>query len=264
MLNLKPYLSSLFDHGYVEISTDIDYPTSCLVNSIRNVAKTIMTYDKSIADGYSEVICFKPNGNLDTMELDWHQDNSYFKNKTFGALLFNYSSGDEVLPTYFVDSNKVIQDLDLDFKNRLREASATWNFTTHLNTLTLEQKKASYSERYLKLMERGLLSNSSNILINHPVSNIEVLWLSPATISKTDLSKDEIEYLKELFDKHSFPLHWRPKQLIMYDNLRMLHRRSALDPVKHKDRELRAIRFNYFDVVPNLDNNHLINNVSNV
>jgi alpha-ketoglutarate-dependent taurine dioxygenase len=258
MINLKPYLKELFEHGYVEISQGIDWHPQHMVDSIKSITSTMTTYEKSIVPGFPEIVCFKPGGNLDIMELDWHQDNSYFKNKAWGAMLFNYNQGEKVLPTWFVDTNKVIQDLDEDFKNILKNSKATWNFLTHLSSLTPEQKTSSYSERYIKLIERGLLSNTSNVLIEHPVSGKEIIWLSPATISKTDLSQDHINYLNKLFDKHAFPLYWKPKQLIMFDNIRMMHKRDALDPVIHATRELRAIRFNYLESLPLLDSTNIL------
>lgn len=248
ILNLKPYIEELFKTGFVEISYGIEWHASTLVQSVKNITEKIITYDKSIVDGFPEIICFKIDGNLGDMELDWHQDSAYFKNNYYGALLYNFQQGAEILPTFFVDSCKVIDELSEDFKNKLRNSFVTWNFATHLNSLSEEQKNNSYSQKFIKLVNRGLISNTSKILVKHPKSKKEVLYISPGTISKCDLTNDELNYLIDLFEKYSFEVIWKPNQLIMFDNYRFLHKRNKLDKVKHANRELRAIRFNYLEI----------------
>jgi alpha-ketoglutarate-dependent taurine dioxygenase len=235
--------------GLVEICHGIDLSPEILLNSVKSLTSDIMTYEKSTVKGHPEIICFKKSGNLDLMELDWHQDGFYFKLNTSGALLYNFNAGETVRPTLFVDTCKVIESLDEDFKELLRNSSATWNFKVHFDEISEEQKHLCYSPGFIRLVERGHIKNSSKILVKHPVSGKDILMISPGTLSESDLTKDQMDRLRGLFDKYSQPLVWKEKQLILYDNLRYLHRRDALDPKLHEARELRAIRFNYEDAL---------------
>lgn len=140
-------------------------------------------------------------------ELEWHNDLSYTRGSYYGAILYNYKNA-HLSPTWFMDMTLMPDHFYEKYNDKIGE----YYPPTECNEC--------FTDRQISLLQKQKISRP--FVFNHPQSNKKILYCSPGTIQgcKLDLS-DIIEYSEKNCYKHQ----WEKDDLLLWDNLRMMHKR---------------------------------------
>ncbi|MCG8545490.1 MAG: TauD/TfdA family dioxygenase [Alphaproteobacteria bacterium] len=157
-------------------------------------------------------------------ELGWHTDQCYTPEPVFGTILYGVAVTETGGETQFADLSAAYDNLPDELRHRLERLTAV--FAVEKPTyerqvpLTDEQRKAIPPVRH-------------PIIRTHPYLDRKSLYISQNHINCIgDLSYDESEVLlAELVaiatrDGHVYTHRWTPRDVIMWDNTSVMHRRN--------------------------------------
>ena len=145
-------------------------------------------------------------------EVDWHHDWSYGRGNYFGTILHNVKNAD-LSPTLFCDMSKVPDSL----KDMYSGAIGHYYPPLHLHN-------TCFTEKQLMLLEKQKVSRP--FLINHRVTGEEILYCSISTIQDNEL---DLSPIKEWCEENCYKHEWEEHDLLIWDNLKMIHKRFAFE-----------------------------------
>ena len=171
-----------------------------------------------------------PNGLFRNEEVPWHNDFSYSQGSYDGTLLYMQHYEADV-PTEFADMCAVYKMLPDEMKSKYKDIVCGFRAPHHYHDLL--------SSSQLKLVSN--YQSQKKLILDHPVTRTTSVYFSPATIFETS-SPIDVDYLLSLTEKVKFKIHYRQHDLVIFDNLRYMHRRPSFS---NGFRQLLRISFCY-------------------
>ena len=181
----------------------------------------------------------EPHGHISNVEADgyqpewpllWHSDFMFTPNPLWGISLYALEIGDGCAPTRFVNTAEAAADLPADLRRRLEGKEVV-----HLADLT----GAAREDVRQRLVDKtgpaeSYPSCTRPILWRHPRTGQELLQVGEQQASHVvGLDHEESESLlaevfAHLYDSRRIhEHHWREGDLLVWDNLTLLHSRPA-------------------------------------
>lgn len=188
----------------------------------------------SIAKEYPDVIRVAKDGFLDKKDIPWHSDGGYL-NEVFYSFLLNVENMEKV-PTLFLDTHLIVQDF-LDLKE-VKNAKFKFKFKDVKYDLD-KPRSENFGWFYNNSFESHFKENKISVIKDksiyrvHPISKLPCLFLSANYIKSTsskniNILLEKISTKHEDLNKYIVNINIQKKDLIIYDNFRMLHSRPSL------------------------------------
>ncbi|SVA39677.1 uncharacterized protein METZ01_LOCUS92531 [marine metagenome] len=184
--------------------------------------------EKHILDDEGYIQLVSHDGLFERDEVPWHNDWSYGVGQYNGTALYNFFGG-HLTPTWFIDMKKAYDELP--DKEKYENVIGTYFPPENL------QDKC-FTERQLRYLRKN--KTQRPFIIEHPITKDKMLYFSPGSLIETNVAVD-IEELTKHCEQFEYPIHWKDNEILLYDNLRMMHRRDAFEG----ERILWRIQFNY-------------------
>jgi taurine dioxygenase len=153
-------------------------------------------------------------------QIPWHSDRAYYESPNRAAALRAIVIPEEGGYTGWIDTARVYRSLPADIKRRIQGLRIVHSYASSYN------KQSMVADRGEMLPE-----SSHPLVFVHPENDLPVMALSPATTKEIiGLPKEEADELFELLcrhataDENAYVHQWRPGDVVVWDNWRMLHR----------------------------------------
>lgn len=227
--NEKLIVDSFFETGLICIKTD---PKNIIPENLKKIASyfgKLLITGKHHLPGDRHVQLISEDGLFGRGDVPWHNDFSYSIGDYHGTLLAYVKSD---VPTYteFVDCNLAYDTLSVEDKEYLADATATFGIPVKYDGLI--------SDTQVKVIQKHVMTRP--IAMVHPVTDKTSLYFSPETIVNTNKPFDKDRFVKHC-ESIAFKHCWEEGDIILWDNRRMLHRRSKFSG----HRELHRVNFQY-------------------
>jgi alpha-ketoglutarate-dependent taurine dioxygenase len=144
-----------------------------------------------------------------TDELDWHNDLSYTTGSFYGSILYNHKNA-QLAETWFMDMAALPKEFYEEFKDTVGEYCPP------------EEYISCFNERQQAILKKQKISRP--FVFTRPESTSTVLYCSPGTINNKDVDLSKVVAYAE---QHSYKHKWEDDDLLIWDNLRMMHKRLA-------------------------------------
>jgi taurine dioxygenase len=175
-------------------------------------------------------------GILDSDVLEWHADGSHLYGDHDGVILFAQKS-DNAATTTWADMSAAYRALDPSLRQCLNNTIGVHDFFSSDAGYPLPEDVAGV------LRERG--PRRRKLIHDHPVTERRSLYVSPMFLSRLEgvAGPIDLQWLAEFSTQGRFCYShlWRDGDLILFDNLTTMHRRSALAGA----RTLLRVQFGY-------------------
>jgi len=170
-----------------------------LVHSRNHVANTdrtiqLVTEDEAFGDG----------------DVEWHNDWSYGRGNYFGTALYNKANGKKST-TDFVDMKDAYDRYE--DKESLDLLEGQYFPPEYLESCFTEQEK--------RILEK--IKKTRKFAHTHHITGNKVLYFSPGTL-QTDI---DVSNLIKHCEQNIYEHHWDDNEILLYDNIRVMHRRHA-------------------------------------
>ncbi|MFE6272313.1 TauD/TfdA dioxygenase family protein [Streptomyces goshikiensis] len=177
-------------------------------------------------------------------EEEWHADSSFKPQLTAATLLYSVITPDEGGETRFADATRAYADLPADLRARVDGLSAVHS-AQHLGA---QQADATGGRSSTQAGTLALLPEVIHPLAPvHPVTGIRTLLLGSMVIPRVEGLPDEEgqALLDDLMARTTGPDYlythrWRQEDLVVWDNLAVLHTASPCDSSRHQRLLVRA------------------------
>ncbi|MCR9260328.1 MAG: TauD/TfdA family dioxygenase [Pseudomonadaceae bacterium] len=171
----------------------------------------------------------KPIGGLGNAEANWHSDMTYVENPPPASVLLGVEIPDEGGDTYFSDQNAALAAIPQALVGRLGKLSIKHD-AAHTSIGKLRPGFEPFDD------PRDAPGASHPTIITHPETGKHALYLGRrewAYIENLSLEDSET-LLDEIWSyaartENVWRQQWRPYDLIIWDNRRVLHRRDDFD-----------------------------------
>src|SRR5215475_2152108 len=175
---------------------------------------------------------------------DWHTDMSY--NTTIGFLNVLYAvkvprrDGRVLGATAFVNTGAAYDDLPAEFKERLKDMTATHDFNKFWDKM--RQRPGSRRDPLSEEQRRRRPPVSHPIFLTHPISGRKVLYCNPGyaiRINELDPAESD-RVLDRLFEhqlqpKYQYVHRWTEGDVLVWDHIGTLHNAIAdYGPHEHR------------------------------
>lgn len=176
-----------------------------------HLGKTLVT-DKHTLNQKRTVQKLSNDGLFGSNDVDWHNDWSYGRGNYFGTILYNVSNAN-FSPTWFMDMSTLPQEFYKKYETQVGHYYPP-----------ADLHDSCFTTRQLALLKKQKIERS--FVFNHPVTDETILYCSPGTIRDCDIDlSDIILYV----NKHSYQHNWEENDILIWDNLKMMHKRSAFN-----------------------------------
>jgi alpha-ketoglutarate-dependent taurine dioxygenase len=153
-------------------------------------------------------------GLFSNTDVDWHNDWSYGSGDYFGTVLYNNKNG-HLSTTDFVDMQQAY-NMYLD-KEYLENTCGDYFPPQGLH-------ESCFTPRMLKILERARVTRK--FAHTHHITGNKVLYFSPGTLQ----SDVDIAHLVDYCEQQEIYKHnWQDNDILIYDNIRVMHRRHAFE-----------------------------------
>ena len=203
--------------GFVHIKNSFPVDQKYLLDLASSFGKLLVTDRHTLDHPALQIV--SDTGLLGKDELRWHSDWSCGRDDFFGTLLYNQCNG-ELAPTYFVDMQEALERLSASEQLSLRQTIGVYFPQTHI-------LKSCFTQRQIKALKRFCVKRP--FIIDHPVTDQPTLYFSPGTLQLIETSDVDIDELTAHCEKLSWVHHWSPNDILLWDNLRLMHRRPAFE-----------------------------------
>jgi taurine dioxygenase len=194
--------------------------------------------------GYPEIMILsnivrdgKPIGLADAGQ-DWHTDMSFSRMTAFVNVLYAlkvpYRDGGPLGATLFADMAAAYDALPEDVKRRIEGRSATHDFERFWEMMRSRGGAASSRLPMTDAQRHQKPPVSHPIVMVHPLSGRKILYADPGyTVRIDDMPETESNELLEFLFRHQlqpcfqYAHRWSEGDLLVWDNLRTLHRAEA-------------------------------------
>ena len=151
-------------------------------------------------------------GLFNNADVPWHNDWSYGRGKYFGTMLYNVHNA-HLSPTVFADMGNVPDDLLEQYKDCVGNYYPATQF-----------QDSCFTERQLSLIKKQAISRP--FVFSHHVTGQTVLYCSPATLQDCDC---DIQPIIDWADANSYVHEWQDGDILIWDNIRMMHKRYQFE-----------------------------------
>ena len=178
------------------------------------------------------------NGTLGNGLIDWHADFAHLENNFHGSILYNQKNGGKAITSFChtPDLGSIISKYD---RQKLKIS-----FGYHSLHDRVFRMRASVYKELVKFTEKK--SGGKQNIVRKPIiittiRNKKGFYLSPATLVYMDNNLKASKYLKYIEKIKHYHHNWEPYDILIYDNLSLLHKRSAFSG----KRVLNRLNFNF-------------------
>ena len=226
-LDIDAIKAVFFDKGFVHIPCEKPMSASDLRKLAESFGPVLET-DRHTRE-HAAIQIISDTGLFGDQDLPWHNDFSYGEGGFFGTLLCNRRNG-EAAATSFVDMEAAAVALGSEERERLRTLIGHYY-------LPAEMMSDFYSDKQERSMKRA--RSARPLVFDHPVTGRTVLYFSPGTLRRVRGGDVDIDQLIAHCERLAWDHRWRPHDVLLYDNFRVMHRR----PPFVGERELWRIQF---------------------
>jgi alpha-ketoglutarate-dependent taurine dioxygenase len=233
MKSKSEIIEEFFEKGLAHIN--VDEVTPEVIKEVSGYFGKLLRVAKYHIEGDRQVQSLSGTTMFGDKEVPWHNDFSYGKGDFHGTCL-GYVDCDFETFTEFVDGNEVWEDLGESAKVYFSQIECTFRVPGEWEWLG---NKAA-----VKMIEKNVMTRQ--LAMVHPITNKTSLYLSPLTLAEATkpIKKD---LMVAHCEKYSFKHWWKPGDIILWDNRRMMHRRDSF--VGH--RQFLRSQFQYeFNIKP--------------
>ena len=188
----------------------------------------VMTLSNIVVEG-------KPIGLSDAGQ-DWHTDMSYSRMIAFANILYGIEipmrDGRPLGNTEFCNMHAAYEDLPEDLKRRLDGMTATHDFNKFWEKMRRE--KGSSRPPLTEAQRKAKPPVSQPVFLTHPITGRKVLYANPGYAMRIDQmseqeSAETLEFLfaHQLQPKYRYAFKWRPRSVLMWDNIGTIHNAVA-------------------------------------
>lgn len=176
-----------------------------------SLGKCLVT-DKHVINNTRTIQELSSNGLFSNGDVNWHNDWSYGRGNYFGTILYNVKNA-HLSPTWFCDMSKAPQELKDMYKNAIGQ----YYPPVHLHN-------QCFTERQLRLLEKQKISRPFNI--KHHITDEDLLYCSISTLRDNDL---DLQPIVDWIENNSYMHKWEDNDILVWDNLKMIHKRVAFE-----------------------------------
>jgi taurine dioxygenase len=174
----------------------------------------------------------------------WHADMSYSRVVAFANVLYALTvparDGRALGATEFSDMCAAYDDLPDELKLELGERTALHDFNRFWEMM--RNRPGSTRPPLTDAQRRAKPPVSHPMVLTHPISKRKALYANPGyTVRIEELPEPESEGILELLfrhqtqDKYRYVFHWQAGDVLVWDNLRVIHRAVAdYGPDEHR------------------------------
>jgi len=203
--------TDLLDKGLVKIKMDRQLTIEEFEGIVEILGKPLVT-DKHVLNENRTVQELSNTGLFGDGDVDWHHDWSYGRGNYFGTILHNVKNA-ELSPTWFCDMSKAPDSLKYIYKDAVGE----YYPPTHL-------QGQCFTEKQLRILKKQAVTRP--YIINHHVTGEEILYCSIGTLQNHDWV---LTPLREWIEENAYVHMWEPYDILIWDNLKMNHKRVAFE-----------------------------------
>ena len=209
--NLSDLQDKLLEHGLVKIECSKSLTIEEFELIATSLGKPLVT-DKHVLNTNRTVQELSHNALFGNDDVEWHHDWSYGRGNYFGKILYNVKNA-HLSPTWFCDMSKAPNELKLLYK----DAVGSYYPPIHL------QDKC-FTEKQLRILEKQKVKRS--FIINHHITNEEILYCSIGSLQNHTI---DVTPIKEWIEENSYRNDWADNDILIWDNLKMNHKRIAFE-----------------------------------
>ena len=170
---------------------------------------------KHHADGDKRLQVVSEEAMFGSDYLHWHTDQSYSPGNYNGTLLA-FDSADNDSYTEFADMQKAYEDLPAHVIEYFKKVKCKYGVPVGLDNLISPAQK--------RILERNQVEWP--LIVTHPITNKKSIYFSPLTMVQSNLPL-EADKLLEYCEKYTYKHNWKPGDIVLWDNRRVMHRRPA-------------------------------------
>jgi len=208
-VNLK---KDLLTHGLLYITCKNAVSIDEYKNLTSKLGKALIA-KKHTLDEDRHIQYVSDKGLFSNTDVDWHNDWSYGAGNYFGTMLYNHKNG-HLSTTDFVDMRDAYERYEN--KDYLRHTTGEYFPPQNLH-------ESCFTPRMLKILEKAKVARQFAHV--HHATGDTVMYFSPGTL-QTDIDvSDLIAHCEEKIYEH----HWQDNDILIYDNIRYMHRRHAFE-----------------------------------
>jgi taurine dioxygenase len=185
-------------------------------------------------------------GVLGDGEAQWHIDQSYMPQPTWGTILFGDKIPREGGDTWFADLAAAYERLPADLKAKIEGKRIVNSVDRHNRREAAKRPDLQMTAEQLKRAP----DSPHPAVRTHPIFGSKAIWYSPSHGAQIeDSTEDESQPLfqelltymtaEDLIYKH----HWSIGDVVMWDNSSVMHRRDPFS--SHDTRLLKRVSFRY-------------------
>ncbi len=226
--NIERIRSEFFARGFVHLSSERP-PTAGDLLALARSFGPVLEGERHARKDHPAIQVISETGLFGDRDLPWHNDFSYGEGGFFGTLLANRKNG-AAAATSFVDMANACAALPEAERERLRSLTGHYYLPASLMS-------EFYSEKQERAMKRA--RSARPLVFDHPATGDTVLYFSPGTLRRVRGGEVSVEQLIRHCEQFAWDHHWRPNDVLLYDNFRVMHRRPPFEG----ERELWRIQF---------------------
>jgi len=198
-------------HGLVKVSS----PNPLTIEQFESIALSLgkpLITDKHVLNEARTVQELSTNGLFSNGDVDWHHDWSYGRGNYFGTILYNVKNA-HLSPTWFCDMSNAPNDLLEMYK----DAVGNYYPPTHLHN-------QCFTEKQLRLLEKQKVNRPFHI--KHHVTDEDILYCSISTLQDNEV---DLKPIVDWIEDNSYKHEWQDNEILIWDNLKMQHKRIAFE-----------------------------------
>ena len=223
-LALGSDIRSIFlTHGLLHIESDSPVTLREFQTLTKKLGRPMATI-KHVLSEDSTVQELSNDGLFGTDDVDWHNDWSYGRGNFFGTILCNRRNG-HLAPTEFCD-----------MKNAPEELFDLYSGEVGRYSPPVDLHEKCFTPKQLRILEKQAVTRPFEI--EHITTGERLFYCSLATIR--DCERD-LTPVRDWVEENKFTWDWKENDILVWDNLRMIHRRPAFTG----DRLLWRSQFDY-------------------
>ena len=168
--------------------------------------------------------------------LNWHSDFSNMNTDFYGSMLYNKKNGHKAV-TSFCHASDLLSLLSKKEYEQLKRSNGYHSLHSQFYKLA----SSSVHREIINKLKKNTSKPSSKPMIMTTIRQQEVLYISPVTLQSIDNNLKVLRYVSLIDKLYHYHHHWKLHDIIIYDNLSLLHKRQQFSG----ERILYRINFNY-------------------